>query len=223
VRSDRRGEPADESGIGRRRATAQHEGNPTYRAKRSEMIKAAALLFTQKGFEATTLTDIAEASGTERATLYYYFASKEEVLREAVGDVSQRNLDMVERVRASSLGAEERIALFVENTMRSYDENYPQVFLYIQQDMTKVGATSDEWARTMVRQSRAFEDALLGLIRDGVEDGTFRADLEVEIVAKSLWGMLNWTHRWHRPGQTEPDAIARTFVTIFLRGALVRD
>lgn len=207
-----------ESGIGKRRALARKEGNPAYVAKRSEMVRAAAILFKEKGFEATTLNDIAEAFGTDRASLYYYFGSKEELLREAVGDVTQDNLQMVKGLREADLDAGERIRQFIENTIRSYDDNYPQVFVYIQEDMTKVGSKKDLWAKTMVQQSREFEDALLGLIRDGVEDGTFRDDLDMEIVAKALWGMLNWTHRWHKPGQRPADEIARTFTAVFLDG-----
>jgi AcrR family transcriptional regulator len=212
------GNPVVESGIGKRRALARKEANPAYLAKRSEMIRAATLLFKEKGFEATTLNDIAEAFGSDRASLYYYFGSKEELLREAVGGVTQDNLEMVKALRDTDLDVRERIRQFVDNMIRSYDENYPQVFVYIQEDMTKVSGKKDPWAKTMVQQSREFEDAVLALIRDGVEDGSFRDDLDVEIVAKALWGMLNWTHRWHKPGQRAADDIARTFTAVFLDG-----
>lgn len=197
---------------------ARKEANPAYLAKRSEMVRAAALLFKEKGFEATTLNDIAEAFGSDRASLYYYFGSKEELLREAVGGVTQENLEMVKALRATDLDAREQIQQFVVNMIRSYDENYPQVFVYIQEDMTKVSGKKDPWAKAMVQQSREFEDVVLGLIRDGVDDGTFRNDLDTEVVAKALWGMLNWTHRWHKPGQKSADEIARTFTAVFLDG-----
>jgi AcrR family transcriptional regulator len=208
-----------ESGIGRRRAEAQKEASPSYVEKRAQAVRAAAVLFKDKGFEATTLNDVAEAVGTDRASLYYYFGSKDELLQEAVGDVTRVNLEMVKELRRrSDLTVEERIAAFLDKTLASYEENYPQVFVYIQEDMTKVSGKTDAWAKSMVQQSRQFEGEVLSLIRDGVDDGSFRNDLDVEIVAKALWGMLNWTHRWHKPGGKAPEAIAHTFTSIFIQG-----
>jgi AcrR family transcriptional regulator len=66
-----------ESGIGRRRAAALAEGGDEYQSKRRELIKAAATVFKQKGYEAATLNDIAELVGADRASLYYYVGGKE--------------------------------------------------------------------------------------------------------------------------------------------------
>ena len=78
------------SGIGRRRAAALAEGGAAYTERRAEIVAAAAQVFRKKGFTATSLADIAESLGTDRATLYYYIGSKDELFHEIVRDAAER-------------------------------------------------------------------------------------------------------------------------------------
>lgn len=214
---------ATTSGIGRRRALARKEGNPAYLEKREQMVKAAAFLFKEKGYEATTLNDIAAAVGADRATVYYYVESKEELLHEAVGDVSTRNLKMMKSLLSSDLSATERIKAFITHTLQEYEASYPQVFVYLQEDMTNVSRQKGAWAKQMAKQIREFEAGVVSLVEAGIEEGSFRADLDVSLIAKALWGMLNWTHRWHKPGgRVTAAAIADTFAAVFLEGVAAR-
>lgn len=207
-----------QSNIGRRRALARQEGNTAYLEKRGQVVAAATLLFKKNGFEATTLADIAEEVGMDRASLYYYFPSKNEILQEAVAGVTGRNLEMVQGLKSSDLTPPERIEKLIHNALISFHENYPQVFVYIQEDMTRIADREDPWAKTMLKQTHEFEEALLVLIRDGMDQGAFRPDLNPVLVAHAMWGMINWTHRWYRPGHFEPAEIASEFASVFLRG-----
>ncbi|WP_203338181.1 TetR/AcrR family transcriptional regulator [Nocardioides limicola] len=207
-----------QSNIGRRRALARQEGNAAYLEKKAQVVAAATLLFKQHGFEATTLAHIAEEVGMDRASLYYYFPSKNEILQEAVAGVTGRNLEMVHGLKSSDLTPPERIEKLIHHALVSFHENYPQVFVYIQEDMTRIADREDPWAKTMLKQTREFEDALLALLRDGMEQGSFRPDLNPVLVAHAMWGMINWTHRWYRPGNFEPAEIASEFTSVFLRG-----
>jgi AcrR family transcriptional regulator len=207
------------TGIGRRRALARKEGNPAYLEKREQMVKAAALLFKEKGYEATTLHDIAAAVGADRATMYYYVESKEELLHETVGDVSSRNLKLMKSLLASDLSATDRIRAFIEHTLREYEDSYPQVYVYLQEDMTNVARQKGPVAKQMAKQIREFEAGVVSMLEAGIADGSLRADLDATLVAEALWGMLNWTHRWHKPGgRISAAAIAETFAAVFLDG-----
>ena len=68
-----------QSGIGRRRAAALAEGSAAYAERRAEIIAAAAKVFREKGYRGTSLADVAESLDTDRASLYYYIGSKEEL------------------------------------------------------------------------------------------------------------------------------------------------
>lgn len=211
-----------QSNMGRRRALARNEGNAAYVEKREQVVRAAILLFKEKGFGATTLADIAEAVGIDRASLYYYFHSKEEILQASVGGVTARNLEMIHALGQSDLGPAERLAQLIQNAIASFDENYPQVFVYIQEDMTRLVGRKDPWAKAMLKETRDFEEALMALLRDGVDTGAIRGDLDLDVVAQAFWGMINWTHRWYKPGHHDPTDVASVFASLFLDGVTTR-
>lgn len=210
-----------ESNIGRRRALALKEGNAAYLEKREQVVRAAAELFRAKGFRATTLADIAQAVGVDRASLYYYCESKEELLHEAVSGVTSANLEMIRGLRDSDLEPAEQISQLIRNAIWSFHENYPHVFVYIQEEMTQIADRKDPWAKAMLKQTREFEQALLGLLRDGVEQGRIRGDLDLDIVSQAFWGMINWTHRWYRPRRHAPEVVASVFSAVFLQGVVI--
>jgi AcrR family transcriptional regulator len=207
------------SGIGRRRAAALAEGSPGYQAKRSELIHAAATVFAEKGFEAATLNDIAERVGTDRATLYYYFGSKQELLQEAVRGGVEANLVEVERILKLEEAPDEKLRLIVERLLSSYETDYPYMYVYIQEDMRKVASEHSAWAKEMTRLTRRFESISLQLIKQAMAEGRFRDDIEPDLAANALFGMINWTHRWFKPGRRrKAEDLSASFWTIFSDG-----
>lgn len=210
----------DDSNIARRRKAAIAEGGVEYTAKRHELAQVAVQLFREKGYKSTSLNDIAKCAGLDRATLYYYVASKEELFEEAVHGVLDANLREAERLlKNSALGPREKLQLLFERLMASYEENYPHTYVYIQEQMQHVGAESTPWERNMVQQTKRFKRIVTLLLKEGVAAKAFRSDVSAELAANMLFGMFNWTHRWHRPGgQLSARAIAQGFCTIFFEG-----
>lgn len=212
--------PGKASNIARRRMEALAEGGADYTAKRDELVLLAARLFKEKGFKTTTLNDISKAAGLDRATLYYYIGSKEELLQEAVQDILNSNLEEGARVmRDSTLGPREKLQRLCEMLMISYEQNYPHMYVYIQEQMHEVQHDSSPWANQMQLQTRRFEKMVLTLITQGIEEGIFRSDVSPRIAANGLFGMFNWTHRWFKPnGKQSGKEVADTFCKLFLDG-----
>lgn len=212
------------SGLSRRRRTAQVEGSAHYQAKRSELLQIAGDVFKEKGFEAATLNDIASRFGTDRAAIYYYFAGKDELFQEVfqatASKVLDENLAAATRIAALDLSAREKLRKLIELQITSYEENYPYVYVYIQEDMGKVAFQSTPWAKEMVRKTRRFESVVTGVISEGIRHGEFRGDLVVPLVVKTLFGMINWTHRWFKPGNRRYSSAQTidTFTAIFFDG-----
>ena len=83
----------------------------------------------------------------------------------------------------------------------------------------KVARSGAEWARRMSAQTRQFEAGLVALLHAGIDDGSLRDDVDVEMTAKAIWGMVNWTHRWYRPDHSpSPDRVAAVFASLVLDG-----
>ncbi|WP_236787783.1 TetR/AcrR family transcriptional regulator [Amycolatopsis sp. GM8] len=206
------------SGIEARRKAALEDGNESYLARRDEIIRAAAHVFRERGVEATTLRDIAEATNTDRASLYYYVSSKEEVLREIVRQALGRDIAAAEKVRRRRAATPDKVRALIEAMVTSYADNYPHMNVYIE-DLRRISRQGGEWAEDIMTRTRRYESVVHSILEQGRADGSLRTDVRVEIAALALFGMVNWMHRWYHPGATwAPREIADTYAKIFLQG-----
>src|SRR5579875_2017421 len=121
--------PAATSGIGARRAAAKDESSAAYAERRQEIKRAAGELFKRHGFRGTSFGKVAEALDIDRATLYYYVGSKEELFDDVVTEAVEANLEIAERILAEDAPAPHKLHELITSLMRSYSENYP--FLYV--------------------------------------------------------------------------------------------
>jgi TetR/AcrR family transcriptional regulator, cholesterol catabolism regulator len=208
------------SGIGRRRAAALAEGGAAYTKRRTEILTAAARIFREKGFSRTSLADIAEALDTDRASLYYYFASKEQLFHEIVRDASEANAAQAEEIRDSDLPVPDKIAALAKSLMSSYDAHYPYLFVYIQEDLSKVASGKSSWARQMHEINRRYDDAVVAIVRAGIDDGSIRSIGSARVIANGIIGMLNWTHRWYHSdtAMVSAEEIGDSFADMVLNG-----
>jgi hypothetical protein len=134
--------------------------------------------------------------------------------------VLEENLAEAARIVAADTTAREKLGKLIELQITSYEANYPYVYVYIQEDMGKVAFQSTPWAKEMVRKTRRFESLVTDIITSGIRNGEFREDLSVPLVVKTLFGMVNWTHRWFKPGDRKYTAqqTINTFSAIFFDG-----
>jgi len=208
------------SNISKRRKSAKSDGSADYAAKRAELLRVAAELFKKQGYHSTKLSDIAREVGLDRATIYYYAGSKDELFHETVEGVLNAAIEAATELKAdASLRSIERLhAIFVE-LMVGYEENYPATFVYIQEQMHQLGSQETAWAQEIMRKTRAFDQMLLGFIRGAMDEGDLRNDIPIRLVENALFGMLNWTHRWFVPGRgMSGREIAEAFWSIFTNG-----
>ncbi|MFB9075116.1 TetR/AcrR family transcriptional regulator [Citricoccus parietis] len=174
------------------------------------------------------MNDVADRFGTDRASLYYYVASKEELFQEvfqsSVQGVLEDNLREAQRIERLDVTAREKLSLLLQVQLNSYAENYPYVYIYISEDMGKVAFQSTPWAQDMLAKTRAFTSIVRQILENGVEEGEFRSDVPPALMSRGFFGMINWTHRWFNPktGAYSAEQVARGFSQIFFDGVAPR-
>jgi TetR/AcrR family transcriptional regulator, cholesterol catabolism regulator len=209
------------SGIEARRKAALEVGSAAYLDRRAELIKAAANVFRERGHE-TTLRDVADALGTERASLYYYIGSREELLQAIVSEALDRDLAAARAIKRSKKSTPEKIRALIESMVLGYAEYYPHMNVYIEQ-IGRIARQESPWATEVIEDTRKYEELVLGILRQGQKEGSLRDDLPVNVVSMALFGTINWMYRWYRPSYPEtPEEIARTMAEIFLGGFAVK-
>lgn len=211
------------SGIARRRAAARDEGNPTYLQKRAELVQAAARVFKRQGLQGSNLGDIAAEAGVDRASLYYYVASKEELFHEVVRGTVLANLKAAQELQHSVGSPAEKLRTLIGQLMLSYADNYPILYVFIQENLTHVSDKDAQWAAEMRRTNKEYEQIVVDLVAEGIRDGSMRDVGPPWIVAYGLMGMVGWTNRWFNPDTSPATAkeIAGTFADMLLEGLVV--
>jgi AcrR family transcriptional regulator len=208
------------SNIARRRELARQSGEAEYRQKRAEITKAAGEIFRQKGFKGTSVTDLAAAVDMDRASLYYYIGSKEELFQEIVRDAVAGNIAMIEAIAIEERPADAKIRALIVGLMQSYAEHYPYLYVYVQEDMARIADKRTPWAKQMQALSARFDAAALRIIEQGVAEGSLAAHgASSQLIAFAIVGMCNWSHRWFRPeGKVSAEQIGKYFADIVLQG-----
>lgn len=194
------------------------EPSPEYVQKRAQILAAAAKVFRETGYDRSSMNDVAAEAGADRATVYYYFKDKNEIFHAVITDAIQHLVSAAERIVVEDEWGATKVRRLVVALLHAYSDHYPYLYVYVQEDMTKL-AGDDESARVLRGLARRFNDAVGQMIERGIEDGEFKRELDPQLVVNLILGALNWSHRWFRPGvSATPDEIATVFNDVFLHG-----
>lgn len=211
---------AERSGISRRREAARTEANPVYVQRRRELVEAAARVFKRKGLQGANLGDIAVEAGADRASLYYYVSSKEELFHEVVRGAVEANLEAAKRIQRGPGKAPAKLRELIVALMQSYADNYPILYVFIQENLTHVPEQHAGWARDMRRGNKEYEQIVVELVQAGYDEGSIRPGAPAWVVAYGIMGMVGWTNRWFNPEDSPVSAaeIGASFADSLLLG-----
>lgn len=212
------------SNIGQRRKAAKADSRASYNARRQEIVEAAARVFDRLGYTGASLSAVATELGVDRATLYYYFSSKEQLFDEILRTVLEENEKIARQIAESSLKPSIKLRDLIIALMESYANHYPLLFIYIREDLSHVSDKRSAWSEHMRTLNRSIEKSVVDIIEQGFEDGSLRRIGSARTIAFGILGMLNWSHRWFRPERSEPASeIGRVFAEFALAGLDARE
>jgi AcrR family transcriptional regulator len=210
---------AAESDIARRRAAALAEGGRSYQRKRAALLTAAAKVFRDKGYRGATLNDIAAELGTERGSLYYYVSGKDELFHEIVKVAAATNVTRLDEIRHGPGTPVEKLRAAVVALMASYDEHYPYLYVYVQEDIGQLAEDDTGFVADMRAIDREYTQAFTDLVQEGLDDGSLSSLAPAQVTAYGIIGMVNWTHRWYRrPGPLSGAEIGEAYAAMVLDG-----
>lgn len=211
------------SGIGQRRAAAQADGGAAYQERRREIVNAAAEVFRDKGLRGTSLNDVAERLSTDRASLYYYVGSKDELFHEVVHEAAEANVRAAEEIVAGDAPAPEKLRALVKSTMASYGRHFPFLFVYIQENLSQVPNPKTEWSKKAKTINKRYDAAIVAMIQQGLDEGSIMPVASARVLAYGIIGMMNWTHRWFKHDDAlSAEEIGESYAQMVLGGLATR-
>jgi AcrR family transcriptional regulator len=183
--------------------------------RREEMVRAAARLFSERGYHGTSMQHLADALGLQRGSLYAHIGSKQELLFDVVEEGANRFLERGEHaLNMQALAAVRLRRLLVGHVETAIEHlDAATVFLnewrYLSPDLASVVQAKRDRYEGMVRT----------IIEDGIKEKEFRADVNVRFAARLVLSAGNWTYAWFRPGgEMGATEIGERFAELLIKG-----
>ncbi len=184
--------------------------------RREQLLGIAATLFAERGFRNTTVRDIADAAGILSGSLYHHFDSKEAMVDELLDTFQQQLFETFEEIVASDRSPRSKLESVVRVSFEAIDQHHSEVAIF-QNDAAYLSGF-DRFGYLVERNAR-FERLWLGVLREGVESGELRKDLDVDLVFRFLRDTVWVAVTWYRPdGPLSADQVADQYLSILLEG-----
>lgn len=190
-------------------------------ATRERILLEAARLFSEHGYAATTLREVADASGIKAGSIYYHFESKDQILGEVLDKGIRVVADAVrERVDAlpAKASARERIAAAVHGHLWGllHHGDFTSANIRIHGQIPSAAKTRHRAVR------RAYADYWDRLLEHALKRGELRADSSIAVIRLFVIGALNWTVEWYNPQKGSFDDFVRQVTALVFDGTLRR-
>lgn len=178
----------------------------------ASVLDVAAEVFNARGYDGTSMGDLAGALGISKSSIYHHVPSKEALLGLAV----DRALSALFAVLDEPGSTEGRARDRVEHVLRRSVEVLDQELKFVTLLLRVRGNTETE--RNALEQRRELDRRVTALVRQAMEDGDLRDDLDPALVTRLLFGTVNSLVEWYRPADGGAQAVADTLVAIALEG-----
>ena len=158
------------------------------------LLDVVVRVFNERGYDATSMEDLARATGRTKSSIYHHVSGKEHLLRLAVARAVDALFAVLDEPGASTGPAVDRLEHVVRRSAQVLAAQLPYVTLLLR---VRGNTDAERWALT---RRRAFDRRLSDLVQAAIDEGDVRADLDPRTVTRLLFGMVNSLHEWLRPG-----------------------
>lgn len=185
--------------------------------KKQKILEAAAQLFRDKGYSATSMRDLARAVDLKASSLYNHIASKEEILQELCFSTAHKFVDAITEIELREEPALDKIkALIHLHTMVAAT------------DLTSITSFNDEWRHLkephlseFLSLRRHYEEHFLKILTAGMQAGSIKP-MEPQLVFYTMLSSIRWLYDWRLRKQSSISSLhSEQISTILLSGLLV--
>jgi AcrR family transcriptional regulator len=170
-----------------------------YDEKLQQLLKTSARIFAEKGFHHTSVRDISRASKMSLSGLYYYFATKDELLYLIQERCFVTLLQRWAQLDSPSVDVRARIRAFAENHLGFFLHNMPEMKVMAHEDESLTG----EFNEKILVLKRRYVKVIMDMIGE-LREQESRKDIDLRLATFSLFGMMNWIYTWYQPKRDLP-------------------
>ena len=197
------------------------------KTSRDEILQAAAELFMEFGYAATSIDAVAERLGATKGRIYHHYRSKADLYFDVQVAAMNRITEVVEPVARQAGSAVQRLSAMALCHARILLTELPMQKVAVQGlERQLLGDTlgttpAAKRLRAVVKMRDDYERLFAEVIDDGIREGAF-VDLPPRLATKPFFGVLNWATVWYSPRRLQSaesiDELARTLADFAMRG-----
>ncbi|MEU6710190.1 TetR/AcrR family transcriptional regulator [Nonomuraea sp. NPDC046802] len=150
-------------------------------------------VFNTRGYDGTSMEDLARALGVTKSAIYYHVPGKEQLLARALDRALDGLFEMVADERATSGPAIDRLEWVVRRSVRILIDRLPYVTLLL-----RVRGNSQTEQAALERR-REFDRFVARLVKEAAADGSIRPDVDPALMTRLLFGTVNSITEWYQP------------------------
>ena len=201
---------------------ARNQGARKSEITRARILDAAAEVFMEKGYALARIGDIAKKAGTQPSSIYYYFDSREAVVEEVLSIANNRTDRSVRRAiealhKTADLRA--RITAAIHGQVDSVLSGDPSTAAHMRIFDQIPPKMREHFLRILDENAELWR----ALLFEAQQNGLLRPEIDISVARLLLFGMMNWSIEWYKPGRMTPDDVAEQVALLFLDGTFVRD
>lgn len=198
-----------------RRLPARPSKVSRFRITKQKIVDAALPIFMKKGFQGTSMREIAASLGIKAGSLYNHIRSKDEILERIHDGLIDGLLTKSEEIAADdTTSSREKVELFIETLLRSMAESRSYAIVFF----GDYKYLPPRVFAKITKKRKRVQEVVRGILKDGIEKSEFRW-MDVDMVAMGIFGMTIWSHTWIDPdGRLRVEEIAKIFSDILLDG-----
>jgi len=182
------------------------------------LVQAAERVFSDRGFHATSIRDIAREAGFSIGGVYQFFASKDDLYLRVVEEQWEHFFTLLNRALAAE-GFEARIFALTDGMFQAFEERRGFFKLFLSERGRLSASFSGEIAARVGQHTRRLRGELVELMRQGITEGALRPG-DPELLASAYLGMVHTCiFEAMASGATRPERPVNEVLALFLGGA----
>lgn len=187
-------------------------------SRKEQVIKAAEKLFKDKGFEGTSMRDLASSLDIEAASLYSHIKSKDEILETICFRMADELIRSIDEVNDMYFNAEEKLRMAITNHVKIIAGNLDAASVFLREWRRLPEARLGEF----IALRNKYEDGFKKILMNGEHENVFDAP-DKKFAVLTILSAVNWIVEWYNPvGKMTPDEVAEHLADFILTGLRVK-
>lgn len=183
-------------------------------SRKEQITETAAKLFSERGYMATSMRDIAEKMGIEAASLYNHISGKEEILHSICFDMAHLFIRAIDEVNDIYFDAEKKLRMAIQNHIEILTANLTRSTVFLHEWKYLTGDNRSAF----IALRDKYEKEFTVILQNGEDENLFK-DVDKKFAVLNILSSLNWITEWYKPsGEMTPEQIAAKLSDFVLMG-----